>query len=193
MTQLSSVQILNFKKIIKKFPQIKTIVNELNQTGIQWAIAAGSAFFVYTGGNEEAIDDVDIWIAGDSKEKTAVILKETWIRHSSERHTAENIEMKPFDIFTNCRKYKDGKKLLDYLWTNSVTDNLRKAIIEGIDYQIVSPEDIVILKIPNPRSEKEMLEVKKLIQFGLNKKYLEERLKECNATEEVYKNLSILL
>lgn len=177
MIKLSDIQISRLQKIIETFPKIKELALHLNEENIDWALAAGSAYYIYIN-DGQIIDDVDVWISGEDKEKVARILNTSWVSRSSERHQAENIETDSMDIFTNCKKLKDNIQLLDYLWTPSVTQRLRVATIEGVKYQIAAPEDICLLKMANPRNEKEVNQVNKLLGIT-NIKYLDERKREC--------------
>ena len=169
---------MRLEKVIETFPEIKEIVGKFNEVGIKWAIAAGTAAYIYCGGDESSLDDVDIWIASESKEKAAEVLDQEWQSQSSERHKAENIQLGNFDIFTNCRKYQGDKLLLDYQWTDLVEEQLREANIDGINYKIVAPEDVILLKTPNPR-EKDKEDIRKLENMGLDNNYLQKRKIEC--------------
>lgn len=178
MIELSNIQISRLQKIIETFPKIKELAFQLNEKNIDWALAAGSAYYIYID-YEQIIDDVDVWISQEDKDKVAQILKTCWVPHSSEHHQAENIETDSLDIFTNCKKLKDNIQLLDYLWTPSVTQQLRVTLIDGVRYQIAAPEDICLLKMANPRNENEINQVNKLLILA-DKKYLEQRKSECN-------------
>lgn len=174
----SAFYLLRLKRVVEKFPGIKKIATIFNKVKVRWAIAAGTAVYIYCGGDESSLDDVDIWIGSESKEKVAQILDQKWQSQSSERHKAENITLGKFDIFINCRKYQGNKLLLDYQWTDLVDEQLREAIIDGINYKIVAPEDAVLLKDANPR-EKDKEDISKLRIFGINEDYFRKRVKEC--------------
>lgn len=182
MKQLNVLQSSRLQKILMKFPQLRRMVSGFNQAEVKWGIAAGTALYIYAGGEEEKLDDVDIWVAREDKGKAATLLGRTWLSRSSERHKAENIELGPIDIFTHCRKFKGKKQLLDYCWTGLVTQSLRRTQLDGVEYRVVSPEDIVLLKMPNPRGEQEMGDIKKLVGLGLDRNYLKQRLGECGAS-----------
>ena len=167
------------EKIIEKFPSIAEFAKRFNEGGVKWAIAAGTAVFIYCGGDESLLDDVDIWIASESKEKVAEILSQEWRSQSSERHKAENITFDNFDIFTNCRKFDNDNQILDYKWTKLSEENLREILIDGVNYKVVSPEDVVLLKSANPR-EKDKIDIQKLKQSERYSEYLQKRLIECN-------------
>lgn len=179
MYNLKEDEIFRLEKVIEKFPEIIEIAQKFNDTGVKWAIAAGTAVYIYCGGEESLLDDVDIWIASESKEKVAGILNQKWQSQSSKRHKAENITLGSLDIFINCRKYSKDKLLLDYRWTGLVDGQLRHAIIDGINYKIIAPEDVVLLKAPNPR-EKDKNDIRKLEEIGLDNDYLQKRKVECN-------------
>jgi len=179
MYRLDESEIYRLKKVIDKFPQIKEIAEEFNNGGVKWAMAAGVAVYIYCGGDEGLLDDVDIWIASESKEKVAETLGQSWQSQSSERHKAENITFNNFDIFTGCRKFDNEKQVLDYQWTNLVDENLREAQIEDINYFIIAPEDTFLLKIANPR-EKDKEDIENLKKINLDNDYLQKRKIECN-------------
>lgn len=172
---------MRLEKVIKKFPQIKEIAKNFNDCGIKWAVAAGTAVYVYCGEDESSLDDFDIWVASESKEKVAEILGQTWQPQSSERHKAENITLGNLDIFINCRKYQEDKLLLDFLWTDLVDEHQRETTINGVSYKIIAPEDVYLLKFPNPR-EKDKEDIQKLKNTGLDNDFLQKRFKECNFT-----------
>lgn len=165
-------------RVINKFPEIREMARKFNENGVKWAMAAGTAVYIYAGGDEDKLDDVDILIAKESKEKVAKVLGREWQQQSSGRHKAENITFGNLDIFTNCRKFREGKQLLDYQWTNLVDEHLRETAIDSVSYKIVAPEDVVVLKKPNPR-EKDKEDIERLVKDGLDQKYLQKRLSEC--------------
>lgn len=175
---LNKKQVSRLEKVIEKFPQIKEIARKFNDGGVKWAIAAGTATYIYCGGDDSLLDDVDIWIASESKERVAEILGLEWQSQSSERHKAENIAFGSFDIFINCRKFREEKQLLEYQWTKLSEDHLREEPIDGVSYKVVSPEDVVVLKKPNAR-EKDKIDIVLVEKIGLNENYLKERFKEC--------------
>jgi len=179
MYHLDESKILRLEKVVKKFPEAREIAKKFNDAGIKWAIAAGTAVFIYCGGDESLLDDIDIWIASESKEKTAEILNQSWQPQSSERHKAENIKFKDLDIFINCRKFREDEQLLDYQWTKLSEDHLREEVVEGVSYKIVSPEDVIVLKKPNAR-EKDKIDIVLVEKIGLDDNYLQERFEECN-------------
>ncbi len=169
------------KKVVKKFPQIKEIADKFNQGQVKWAIAAGTAVYIYCGGDESLLDDVDIWIASESKEKVVETLSQEWQPQSSERHQAENITLGVFDIFVNCNKLQEGRQLMDYKWTLLSEDHLREEVIEEVSYRIVAPEDVIVLKKPNAR-EKDIVDINSMEKIGLDNDYLQKRFIECNLT-----------
>lgn len=59
---LNKDKISRLEKVVEKFPQIKEIVRKFNDGGVKWAIAAGTAVYIYCGGDESLLDDVDIKI-----------------------------------------------------------------------------------------------------------------------------------
>lgn len=181
MRNLNKNQILRLKRLIKKTFSIREITLKLNEAKVNWGLAAGIAFFIYFGGENKEMEDVDIWVSEKDKEKVGNLFGQIWRHQLSERHRAENFEFGVFDFFTHCQKYKDGKQLLNYRWTDTVTKNLRKVKIDGIEYRIISPEDIAILKIPNPRNQKELNQINKIMAEGIDQQYFNQRLKECNA------------
>lgn len=178
MYRLGESETLRLEKIISKFPQIKEIAKKFNDSGAKWAMAAGTTVYIYCGGDESLLDDVDIWIASESKEKVAETLGQQWQPQSSERHKAENITFNNLDIFTGCRKFDNEKQVLDYQWTNLVGEHLRQAKIEDINYFIVAPEDAFLLKIANPR-EKDKGDIENLKKINLDNDYLLKRKIEC--------------
>lgn len=182
MFKLNEEQIIRLGRVIKKFPNLKEIAKKFNGGGVKWAIAAGTAVYIYAGGDEDKLDDVDTWIAKEDKQKTAEILGRRWQPQSSERHKAENINFSEFDIFTNCRKFENDKLLLDYCWTDVAEEHLREEIISGVTYRLISPEDVVLLKMANPR-EKDKEDILKLENLGIDRDYLQERLLECQYLE----------
>lgn len=184
MIELPDLQISRLRKIIETFPKIKGLAFQFNKENIDWALAAGSAYYIYID-DDQIIDDVDVWISQKDKDKVAQILKTRWVPHSSEHHCAENIETDSMDIFTNCKKLKSNIQLLDYLWTPSVTQQLRVATINGVKYQIAAPEDICLFKMANPRNEKEINQINKLLNLA-DKEYLEQRKSECGYKQDLY-------
>lgn len=182
MFKLNEEQIIRLGRAIKKFPNLKEIAKKFNGGGVKWVIAAGTAVYIYAGGDENKLDDVDIWIAKEDKQEMAKVLGKEWQPQSSERHKAENINFGEFDIFTNCRKFQDEKELLDYKWTDSVSEYLREITIDEVDYKIISPEDVILLKMANPR-EKDKEDILKLKNLGIDQDYLQKRLLECQYLE----------
>lgn len=182
MNYLDKDQCSRLGRLIEKFPELKTVAWKLNQAGVSWGIAAGSATYIYVGGKEKDLDDVDIWIDAESKVLAAEALGQEWEPHASDRHQAENIALGDFDIFTNCRRIRGEQVLIDYRWTALVDEHLREADIEGIGYRVVSPEDVVALKMVNPREgdKKDVLRIKK--EIDLDQPYLRRRLAECGVT-----------
>lgn len=180
MILLSKEQEERLSKVIDKFPQVKDIAQKFNDAGIKWAIAAGTAVYIYCGGDDSLLDDVDIWIASESKERVAEILGTDWQPQSSERHKAENIQFGSFDVFINCRKFREEEQLLDYQWTKLSEDHLREEAIDEVNYKIVSPEDVVVLKKPNAR-EKDKADIVLVEKIGLDNDYLQKRFNECNS------------
>lgn len=178
MLELNLEQKSHLEKVIEKFPQIKEIAEKFNAGGIKWAVAAGTAVYIYCGGDQSLLDDVDIWIASDSKEKVAEILGQQWQPQLSERHQAENIRLGVFDIFTNCKKLQEGKQIMDYQWTLLSEEHLREEIINGVNYKIVAPEDVVVLKKPNARPKDE-IDIDSVKKIGIVNNYLEKRFIEC--------------
>ncbi|MGI5825975.1 MAG: hypothetical protein ACOX50_01025 [Patescibacteria group bacterium] len=181
--QLTEKQLSRLKEVIEEFPELKQLAWKLNQSGISWGIAAGTATYIYIGGKE--LDDVDVWIASEDRVIASGILEKEWETQVSERHQAENIYLDNLDIFSDCRKTRGEETLLDYLWTKNVDEYLTEISIEGIDYRVIAPEDIVVLKMANPReSDKE--DILNLEKFGLDKDYLRNRLAECGVTVMTY-------
>lgn len=179
MTELNNEQINRLNQVICKFPKLEEIARKFNEDGVKWAIAAGTAVYIYCGGDENSLDDVDIWIASESKEKVAEILGQEWQQQSSERHRAENITFGNLDIFTECRKFDNDKQILDYKWTKLVEENLREVLIGDVSCKIIAPEDAVLLKTANPR-DKDRGDIQRLEQIGLDNNYLQKRFDECN-------------
>ena len=68
MKQLTDPQVSRLKKIIEKFPEIKKVALQFNQEGIDWGLAAGSPYFIYFG-QEEFLDDADVWVAEKDKNR----------------------------------------------------------------------------------------------------------------------------
>lgn len=179
MYKLKEEENLRLEKVLEKFPKVKEIAKKFNEGGVKWAIAAGTAVFIYCGGDDSLLDDVDIWIASESKQKVVEILGQSWQPQSSERHKAENITFKNLDIFTNCRKFDNDKQILDYRWTKLGEENLREVLIGGVNYKIIVPEDVALLKIANPR-EKDKIDIQKLEKINLRDDYMQKRKVECN-------------
>lgn len=175
---LNKDKISRLEKVVEKFPQIKEIVRKFNDGGVKWAIAAGTAVYIYCGGDESSLDDVDIWIASESKEKVTDILGQAWQPQSSERHRAVNITLNNLDIFTNCQKLDNGKQILDYKWTKLVEGSLKEVQIGDVSYKIVAPEDVILLKTVNPR-DKDKGDIQRLEQIDLDNDYLKKRFEEC--------------
>jgi hypothetical protein len=174
-------QIERLNKIINKFPKLKELAKSLNDKNIRWAIAAGSAYFVYKGGGGE-LNEVGVWISGSDKDNVESIVGVEWKEDSSERHSAIQIYIDGIDLFTNCKKYKNKTIILDYLWTASVSKNIRSTQISDINYFVVSPEDVAILKMANPRGLKEKRQVRRLLK-NADMGYLENRKRECKFIE----------
>jgi len=185
---LNTTQSKILKIIINKYPELIDLANTFNKEKINWAIAAGSAYSIYS--NQTDIDDVDIWISAENKNQIGKILNKPWVKNKSDRHEALNITHKSLDLFTNCIKTKNGNQVLDYVWTHSVSTHLRTIQIDNVNYKVLSPEDIVLLKVANPRSDKEIKQISTLIRkpFFQNK-YFQLRLKECATASEVYEQL----
>lgn len=173
-----SSYIPRLQNIINAFPSFSKLANNMNENNVNWAVAAGSAYYVYMGG-EPVWDDIDIWIDGEDKNKVAKLLGMEWTQKQSDRHKAENIEFDIFDIFTNCKKLKNGKVVLDYRWTNLVKNNLKIINLNNVRYYILAPEDVAILKLANPRDNYESEQVKNLLLIS-DVKYLDLRKKECD-------------
>jgi hypothetical protein len=168
--------------LVKKFPKIKVLAGILSKNEINWAVAAGSAYFIYTGCKNK-VYEVDVWIAEDDKEKVMNILEIDWKNDSSGRHKAKNIDYFGIDMFTVCKKLKNGQVILDYFWTDSVTNNIRTTVIDGIKYFVAPPEDVALLKIANSRGVKEEKQVLRLLESA-DKRYLMKRKKECGYIEK---------
>ncbi|MCL5090515.1 MAG: nucleotidyltransferase [Patescibacteria group bacterium] len=179
--KLEEKQISRLQEVIEKFPELKEVAWKLSESGIFWALASGTAAYIYAGGKKDDLDDVDLWIAAEDKGVVTEILGEEWQGQSSPNHMAENIAFDSLDFFTNCRKIRGEEVLLDYRWTKSVDEHLVEVSLDGVDYQIVSPEDVVVLKMVNSR-EKDQKDVLALEKMGLDKKYLRQRLAECGVT-----------
>jgi len=177
--KLTEDQVRRLKEVIAKFPETKALGWKLSQAGVFWGIASGTAAYIYAG--ERNLHDVCVWISPDDKAIVAEILGLDWEPNVSDRHQSENITTDEMDIFTNCRRIRGEKVLIDYRWTQSVDEHLREAILEGVDYRIIAPEDVVALKMVNPR-EKDTEDVLRLEKIGLDKKYLRKRLAECGVT-----------
>jgi len=171
-------EVVRLRAIVTQYTDLKKIAYIFDKAKVQWGIAAGSAYFIYSGDESGNDGDIDIWVDQEDKEKVAKLLKIDWTAKSSERHRAENIEMGNFDIFTNCLKINNGKQVLDYRWTDEVTKHLRKETIGGGKYNIISPEDVALLKIANPRSETEKMQADRLLASA-DEDYLKLRKKEC--------------
>lgn len=176
--KLSEDKILRLGEVVEKFPELKEVAKKFNESGVKWAIAAGTATYIYCGGDENSLDDVDIWVALESREKVSEILGQEWQSQSSERHKAENITFDSLDVFTNCRKYQGDKLLLDYRWTGLVDKQLREMVVDGINYKIIAPEDVILLKIANPR-EGDKKDIQNLEKINLKDDYLQKRKVEC--------------
>lgn len=177
--KLNREQQLRLEEIINKFPEIKVVADRLNQAGVSWGIAAGAAKYVYIGGGE--LDDVDVWVAAEDKLTVEEVLGQEWQGQFSERHQAENIAFEGLDLFASCRIIKGEEILIDYRWTKAVDDHLLVEEIEGTHYSVIAPEDVVALKMVNPRDE-DREDVLALEQMGLDKEYLRNRLAECGVT-----------
>ena len=81
---------------------------------------------------------------------------------------------------------QNGVLILDYWWSEAVSDHLVFGSASGIPFRVISPEDIVVLKGANPRGDEEIAQIKTLFEQGLvDREYLELRLQECKASEEV--------
>lgn len=176
--KLKSEETQRLRHIIKTFPSVFKLARILNKNKVNWALAAGSAYYIYTG-DESVLDDVDIWIDTQDKINVSELLSKSWVIKKSDKHKAENIEFDKFDLFTNCKKFKGKEEVLNYKWTSSVAKNLRKVEHGGVDYFVISPEDIVLLKLANPRDSKEKIQVEKLLSIS-NDAYLELRKTECD-------------
>jgi len=176
-------KILRLKNVIRQTPEFSVVAGKFNHNSINWGLAAGSAYYIHTGDGNIDDRDIDIWIDFKDRERVGEIMTVDWVLKSSERHTAENIEIGCIDVFTNCKKYKNGEEILNYLWTNSVEEHLEKAIVDGIEYKIISPEDVALLKIANPRHEKEREQAENLL-VNYDNKYLELRKRECRFTPQ---------
>ena len=191
MSNIFLKKLNNLSLLLLKFPELKEIAKLLNKNQINWAIAAGSAYFLHYADKNEVCkqDEIDIFISLKNKTRAAETLKSCWIPKSSKNHKAENIEIKKLDFFTNCIKIKDGKILLHYLWSPILETKLEIIAIDKVDYKLVSREDILILKIPHPRNNIERQQVTKIISSKIDKNYLFKRLKECRAKPEVFEKL----
>jgi hypothetical protein len=166
------------QQLITKYPQLREVAIKLNSFSVNWGIAAGTAYDIHFNKFDANIDDIDILIDSRDKTKVSEIFNIEWEPHSSERHKALNIKYGDFDFFTDCVKYKNGKEIFNYLWTESVTKHLYKADISGVSYKILSPEDVMILKKANPRDDNEVNQIKNLTKIS-NKDYLNLRSDEC--------------
>lgn len=187
MYKLKEEENLRLEKVLEKFPKVKEIAKKFNEGGVKWAIAAGTAVFIYCGGDDSLLDDVDIWIASESKQKVVEILGQSWQPQSSERHKAVNIHLGEFDIFADCQRFGNGQVFIDYRWTNSVEEYIRLIKVGGIEYRIISPEDVAILKMANPR-EGDKMDIIQLEKLVLDKSYLQKRKIECNFVAHVSHN-----
>ena len=63
-----------------------------------------------------------------------------------------------------------------------VANHLRQAFIDGVEHHVISPEDIALLKVVNPRGKEEEEEVRRLLKKA-DKKYFAQREKECEFKE----------
>jgi predicted nucleotidyltransferase len=176
---LNKEQIQRLKQVIEKFPEIKAVAWKLNQAGVFWGIAAGTATYIYNG--ENVLDEVDIWIAPEEKLIVSEILGQEWESRMTPICAWENVALEGLDFFTNTRKVRGEQVLLEYRWTKAVDEHLREVAVGGVDYKIISPEDIVAPKMINPR-ENDKEDVLALEKIGLDKNYLRLRLAECGVT-----------
>jgi hypothetical protein len=177
--QPTKEQLSRLKEVIEKFPELKELAWKLNQAGVFWGIASGTATFIYAG--ERKLHDICIWAAPEDKMVVSEATGLEWESNVSDRHQSENIRTGSLDIFTNCRRTRGDEVLIDYRWTKSVDEHLREVALGGVNYRIVSPEDVVSLKMVNPR-EKDTQDVLLLEKLDLDKDYLRRRLAECGVT-----------
>lgn len=61
MAELNNEQISRLNRVICKFPKLEEIAKKFNDRGVKWAIAAGTAVYIYCGGDDNLLDDFDIF------------------------------------------------------------------------------------------------------------------------------------
>lgn len=157
----------------------------LDGAGIQWAVAAGAAVYLYVGNRPPT--DLDLLVMPKDLPDVGRLLGAAPKRGQSHWGEVSKVEVDPVEVVGSLIVRMDGRSYR-YELDGEMIDRLRFTPFEGVEVPVLAPEDVIALKAVlqrGPEQGKHDLEDIAALAAGthIDREYLLHRLRLMGAEE----------
>ena len=180
----------NIHKLFDKLPNLKKVLETLDENEIKYGIFAGACVYILTSSRESS--DVDILVADEDFRKLSGLFKGRVEKRKDQKINCEFLYLYEDNCleFVSRLDFIESGKIYPFRLTQLAWDNTYKYQVERIEVLLLNPVDTILEKAISPRGKEvgkhDLEDIDALAgSVDINKNYLLKRAEEMKAKKQV--------